>query len=127
MTLFTNSGEWAQMQAAKMGMTVAQYEAWLDVSDAYPFPQYVDESCQCEAEGGYGDDGSGTRRGISPNYRCPVHRMNDWQDRHEVTRTIYTWYEFWLNRILILWTTRDPDGWADNWAQQKDIELGAAL
>lgn len=66
-------------RSAELGMTISQYRAWSDIQS-----HYHRETCECEVEGGYGDDGSGTRRGISPNYRCEMHRVDDWCDRHDV-------------------------------------------
>ena len=43
------------------------------------------------------------------------------------TRSKLVQYEFWLDRILSLWIAREPEGWADAWADQEDIEFGAAL
>lgn len=73
--------DWMGQLAAALNMTLSRYEAYADLQRAYHA-----ETCLCEWDGGYGDDGSQCKR-IVPNPHCNQHRAEDWVDRMEVKRT----------------------------------------
>jgi len=79
------SADWRLDRAEKLGLTFEQYTAYADLEHAYHR-----DTCLCEWDGGYGDDGSQHRR-IVPNPHCNMHRAEDGEERLEAKRRTWQW------------------------------------
>ena len=80
---------WTVKRAADLGMTMLQYEAFVDLQRAYTRNEY--EICQCEWDGDAYEDGTPYGYRCKPNPLCNQHRVEDWQEgREAIRRTLWT-------------------------------------